>query len=217
MEKNKNITSERIIELYMRDVLLSSTTFSSVYAFAEKHDFDESQFYEHFSSFEHIEKRIFAFFCVQTTTLLEKSKEYFDFDKKQKLLSFYYTFFEVLSANRSYVLLRLKNHKSKLKSLKLLTRLREEYLNFIDDLDLERIDFKKEELNDVRDKGLKEAAWLQLLIVLEFWLNDESKGFEKTDIFIEKSIRATFDLIDVAPIKSIVDLAKFMWKEKMSV
>ncbi len=217
MKKKHKITSEKIIELYMNDVLLLSEPHSSVYAFAKRHDFEESEFYQHFSSFENIEKFIFASFCDQAIILLEQSKEYIDFNEKQKLLSFYYTFFEILSANRSYVVTFLQKHRSKLKSLKSLSRLKESYLSFVDGLDLEKIDFKKERFNSIQDKGFKEAAWVQLLVVLEFWLNDESKGFEKTDIFIEKSIRATFDLISIAPIKSVVDLVKFVWKEKMNV
>lgn len=48
-------------------------------------------------------------------------------------------------------------------------------------------------------------------------MDDRSKGFEKTDIFIEKSIKAQFDLIDTAPVQSVFDLAKFLWKENAMV
>jgi hypothetical protein len=47
-------------------------------------------------------------------------------------------------------------------------------------------------------------------------MEDESKSFEKTDIFIEKSINASFDIIDSPPRKSVMDLAKFMFKEKFN-
>jgi ubiquinone biosynthesis protein COQ9 len=53
-----------------------------------------------------------------------------------------------------------------------------------------------------------------LLIVLKFWIHDESSNFEKTDVFIEKSIKASFDIRQITPIKSVIDLAKFLWKEK---
>jgi hypothetical protein len=46
-------------------------------------------------------------------------------------------------------------------------------------------------------------------------MKDSSTSFEKTDVFIEKSIHASFDLIDTKPIKSIIDLGKFLLKEKM--
>ena len=84
----------------------------------------------------------------------------------------------------------------------------------IEDLDSESIDFKEKNLDKIQSKGIQEAAWVQLLITLKFWLEDRSPAFEKTDIFIEKSIKASFDLIDTTPLKSIIDLGKFIFKER---
>jgi hypothetical protein len=67
----------------------------------------------------------------------------------------------------------------------------------------------------LQNRSLKESAWFQLLVTLKFWLDDTSPSFEKTDIFIEKSVRASFDLIDTTPLKSIIDFGKFLYKEKM--
>ena len=50
---------------------------------------------------------------------------------------------------------------------------------------------------------------------MKFWIDDTSPSFEKTDIFIEKSINTSFDILDVAPIKSIIDFGKFIFKEKI--
>jgi hypothetical protein len=50
---------------------------------------------------------------------------------------------------------------------------------------------------------------------MKFWLDDTSPSFEKTDIFIEKSVKASFDLIDTTPLKSIIDFGKFLYKEKI--
>jgi len=33
-----------------------------------------------------------------------------------------------------------------------------------------------------------EGAWMQFLFILKFWIDNNSKGFEKTDIIIEKSV-----------------------------
>jgi hypothetical protein len=46
-------------------------------------------------------------------------------------------------------------------------------------------------------------------------LEDESPAFEKTDIYIEKSVKATFELMNIAPIDSIIDFGKFIFKEKI--
>ena len=39
--------------------------------------------------------------------------------------------------------------------------------------------------------------WMHFVFVLQFWVHDESIGFEKTDAAIEKSVNLAFDLIAV--------------------
>jgi ubiquinone biosynthesis protein COQ9 len=52
-------------------------------------------------------------------------------------------------------------------------------------------------------------------MILKFWMEDESPAFEKTDIFIEKSVKASFELMNITPIESLIDLGKFLYKEKI--
>ncbi len=216
MARKKNITAEHIIEFYMDEVLMEENTSKSVYAFSKKNNFEESVFYQYFSDFETLEKHIFSVFCTKTIELLLQNEDYKTYDAKSKLLSFYYTFFEILTANRSYVHLKLKANKNKLESLKQLSTLRTAFIEFVTkEIHTENIDFKNKTINKIQDKGLSEAAWLHLLFTLQFWLEDNSENFEKTDIFIEKSVKASFDLRDIAPVQSVFDFAKFLWKEKM--
>ena len=79
------------------------------------------------------------------------------------------------------------------------------------------IDVQQDQLQKIQTRGLKESAWFQLLVTMKFWLDDTSTSFEKTDIFIEKSVRASFDLIYITPLKSIIDFGKFLFKEKMQM
>ena len=74
---------------------------------------------------------------------------------------------------------------------------------------------KQEKLQSFQEKTIKETSWLQLLMTLKFWLDDSSPAFEKTDIYIEKSVKATFELMNIAPIDSIIDFGKFLFKEKI--
>ena len=80
---------------------------------------------------------------------------------------------------------------------------------------LNTINLKEERLEKLQQRSLKESAWFQLLVTMKFWLDDTSSSFEKTDIFIEKSVKASFDLIDTTPLKSIIDFGKFLFKEKI--
>ena len=122
----------------------------------------------------------------------------------------------MLSANRSFVVAQLKESSNKLKSLSKLSELRIHFKSFYNELEIEKIDLKQEKLVEIQEKSMGEMAWLQFLFTLKFWLEDTSLSFEKTDIFIEKSVNTSFDLIDSTPLKSIIDLGKFLYKEKMN-
>jgi hypothetical protein len=50
-------------------------------------------------------------------------------------------------------------------------------------------------------------------VILKFWIEDTSKGFEKTDILIEKTVNTAFDLMQTQPLERVIDLGKFLWKE----
>ena len=215
MAKKKKITSTEIILNYMDYVLDNDKKPKSVYSFAKANNFEEATFYEHFGSFEALEQSIFEVFFENTMAVLEKSNDYQSFDARNKLLSFYYTFFEMLTANRSYIVLVLDHKKGDLKKLRSLIKLKQRFTNFIDDLEITLLKVKQETLDKVQNKTLKESAWFQLLVTIKFWLDDTSPSFEKTDIFIEKTVNTSFDLIDVKPLKSVIDLGKFLMKEKM--
>jgi hypothetical protein len=213
--KKKSISQQDIIDFYMDYVLMHDYKPSSVYAFAKSNNFVEQKFYEFFSSFESLEQSIFKIFFDHTITTLDKSEDYHSFNTRNKLLSFYYTFFEILTVNRSYVVKILEGNKNHLKSLKTFAHLKQRFSNYIEYLDIKTIDLKQEQLTKLQSRALKESAWLQLLVTMKFWLDDESTSFEKTDVFIEKSVKASFDLIDTTPLKSFIDFGKFLYKERM--
>ena len=215
MSKKKKITENEIIDFYMQYVLNHGEKPKSVYFFAKENQFEEGEFYLHFSSFEALEKEIFHHFGKHTLDTLNKSEDYSKFDTKNKLLSFYFTFFENLTANRSYVVYSINQHSNKLKNLKTLSKLKTCFTDYISSLNFDMMDTKIENLENFKSKILVETAWIQLMLTMEFWLKDTSKGFEKTDIFIEKSVNTSFDLIQAAPLKSLVDFGKFLYKEKI--
>ena len=216
MAKKKTNPTNDIITAYMHYVLEHNETPKSVYVFAKDNNLTEDNFYDHFGSFEAVEKSIWKTFVSNTIELLNKSEGYAGFDAKNKLLSFYYTFFEILKANRSYVVYALNQHKNKLQTLALVSSIKQSFVEYIEDIEIETVDLKENNLEKIKERSLKELAWSQLLFTLKFWLEDDSPGFDKTDIFIEKSVTASFDLIDVTALKSVFDFGKFIFKEKVN-
>ena len=217
MAKKKIIRATDMISLYMDYALENNEKPKSVYSFAKANNFDESLFYNYFGSFESLEQSVFKAFFDNTISILEKNEEYKNFDARNKLLSFYFTFFEMLTANRSYVVFALSDHMSEMKKIKALSKLKKSFTDYIETLDIETIDIKQKRLEQFQERSIQESAWLQLLFTLRFWIDDTSASFEKTDIFIEKAVNASFDLIDIRPLKTVIDLGKFLFKEKFQM
>ncbi len=212
----KKPDADKIIEIYMDSVLENEHTPKSVYKFAKDNGFTEQDFYAAFGSFDGLRKSIWEKFFDNSLQVMEKSKEYQSFSNREKLLTFFYTLFEVLTANRSYVLYTLNERNDSMKNLEQLKSFRRRLKHFA-----------KELIQDGnRDKSLKvfqqsemifsEGVWVQFLFLLKFWKDDNSAGFESTDVAIEKSVNTVFDVFDNTPLERLVDFGKFLWKEKMA-
>ena len=213
--KNKIISKEDIVSIYMEEVLEKGQKPKSVYHFAKENNFTEAEFYAFFGTLEGLEKEIFRLFFANTVDLLHKNTDYLEYDMKNKMLSFYFTFFEILTANRSYVLQSLKFDRNPLKNLVQLTTLRNSFKEYVSEILTDDYRLEQEKLQKFQEKGIQESAWLQLMLTIKFWVDDESAAFEKTDIFIEKSVNASFELMNVTPLNHLIDLGKFLFKEKI--
>ena len=214
MAKKKNSTSTDLISYYMEYTLEHNAAPKSVYIFAKKYNFQEEIFYKYFGNFEALEQTIFKIFFDNTIILLEKSDDYKSYESRNKLLSFYYSFFELLTANRSYVVYALDDNKNNLTKSKSLKVLKHSFTKYIESLNIPLLEIKQETLDKIQNTTLKETAWLQLSLTMKYWLKDTSPSFEKTDVFIEKSVNTSFDILNTKPIKSIIDLGKFLYKDK---
>ena len=216
VKQKEELTRERLINMYMDYVLETEEEPRSVYKFAKAHDISEAEFYNFFGSFEGLRSGIWETFFGHTVEVMQASKEYQSFSNREKILTLYYTFFEVLTANRSYVLLTLKKDDMMLKNMKQLKGLRREMKKYSADLIRERNEEKQMKLLKRSEVVFSEAVWVQLMFLLKFWMDDNSPQFESTDVAIEKSVNTVFDLFDNTPLERVLDLGKFLWKEKMA-
>ena len=217
MAKKNLDLKNKIFEAYSNHVLEHEKEPKSVFMFCKKSEIIESDFYQHFSSLEHVKEAIFVKFFDNAFSLISKEKNYEAQSPKEKLLSFYYTFFEVLLLNRSYVLFSLSATENKMQRLMTLKSLRHSFKEFASTL-IEQGNMQKQSRFTKHPEALfSEGAWVQLLFLLKFWMEDESAGFEKTDMAIEKSIQTVFELFDNTPLDSIIDFGKFLWKENFKM
>ena len=213
--KKITVTKEKIVSMFMVYKLENNAKTQSVYDFTKTNDLTETEFYKFFGTMESLEKDVFKMFVEKTVALLNKDDNYEGYDIKSKMLSFYFTFFEILTANRSYVLLSLKGNTIQFKDIMQLSNMRISFKKFIASIISDEIRTKNEQFQNFQEKAIQETAWIQLLLALKFWMDDSSPAFEKTDIYIEKSVTVTFELMNVAPLDSLIDFGKFIFKEKI--
>ncbi|MGB5227417.1 MAG: TetR family transcriptional regulator C-terminal domain-containing protein [Eudoraea sp.] len=214
--KVKSPSKANIISYYMNYVLEHEAVPKSVFKFCKENKIKEEEFYKNFGSVKGIQKAIWDIFFENTMDLLSKNKEYQEFSSKDKMLTFFFTFFEMLKLNRSYVLFALNEDKNPLKSIEQLKGLRNGIRNFTKELIEEDNSVKTSKISKHQPGLFSEGAWVQFLFLLKFWMDDTSADFEKTDIAIEKSIKTIFDVFDNTPLDSIIDFGKFIYKEKFS-
>lgn len=208
------IDDTKIVSLYMNYVLEHQEAPKNVFTFCKNNSIEESDFYSFFGSFETIRQQIWVKFFENAIATIQKEAAFETYSDKNKLLSLYFTLFEVLTLNRSYVLYSLKDNKQGLKNLKDLKHFRSDFKNFVLTIIQSNSEVKSDKLARVTEPVYSEGAWIQFLFILKFWMDDTSKSFEKTDILIEKSVNTVVDLLDTKRLENLFDLGKFLWKEK---
>lgn len=217
---NIDLDQQKILELYSNYVLRNNKKPLNVYSFCEDHGFSENDFYFYYANFEQLEADYLRFFMDRSIELIKEEETYEVEHPKHKLLSFYYTFFEQLTMNRSLIIYLLGSEKNNLQNLKKLWSLKREFQVFIRSLGiseplLTNTTESSAKIEKLRHKGIEELYWGHFVATLKFWMDDRSSNFEKTDIFIEKSVDTSFEFLDVKPLKKLVDLGKFLFNEKV--
>ena len=218
----KNIVNEialddnKIIALYMNDVLEDNHNIKNVYVFCKKNSISEVDFYSFFGSLDAVKDAVWVKFLENAVATIEKDENYNSYSDKNKLLALFFTMFEILTLNRSYLTYVLEDNKSNLHNLSQLKYLRNRFKDYVVDIIETTTSENKANVTKITKPIFSEGAWIQFLLILKFWINDNSKGFEKTDIVIEKSINTVVDLLDTKPLEGLFDLGKFLFKESKS-
>ncbi len=188
----------------------------SMHHFAKHLEIGEQDIYAHFASFDSMEAGMFGHFVenARDLTIEQAATDAAFQEQRAQMLTFYLTLTEVLKANRSLVMLLLPKGKDQLKAWKNLKSARGIFLDYVRTLDIQIEALSFIPSDKVKEKTLDAAAWGQFLSILGFWMHDDSPGFERTDIFIEKSLKLSFEISDSSILQSIVDLGKFVVQDE---
>lgn len=196
-----------VSEAYWEHLLEHGSKPASVFKFCKDHGLKEGDFYREFGSFEALERQFWAQTVKDTISIVESDPEAAEYDARQLMLAFYFTYFEQALEYRSRFLLRfpcLRKGSANLKEFE------HAFSDFAEKVihqgraEGQMADLKQ--LNSLQEKGL----YPQFRFLLDFHLKDSSKGFQDTDALIEKSVRFYFDAARFPVIESTVDLFRFL-------
>jgi hypothetical protein len=203
-------TAEEFKEAYIDYVLTHNEQPKSVYIFAKQLNTSEQEFYNFFASFVAIEKAIWSGLTSQALVEIQQQEVWAKYSSREKVLGFFYAFVELLKSRRSFAIYSLKKYSGSLSSPQVLDDARTIFENFAESVIREGL--ASAELADRKffAKRYKDALWVQFGIILNFWIDDNSAGFEKTDEAIERGINVTFDLFQRSPLDNIFEYGKFI-------
>lgn len=207
---------EHIQQRYIEYVLEHGRQPVSVFAFAKHLGISEQEFYKHYNSFEGLEQDVWKELFETTRTKVEGQEVYMQYSVREKLLSFYYSWIEVLKNNRSFVVYTASKYPGRrlhTASPELYT-FRNAFKEFAGELIREGRTTDEIIDRPYLSNRYADGFWMQALFVLNFWIKDQSKNFEQTDVAIEKAVNTSFDLLGRTPLDSIVDFAKFLYQSK---
>ena len=95
-KKASVLNADQIISAYMEDVLNHEKKPVTVYGFCKVHGFEEVSFYQFFGNIEALEKGVWEAFFSQTMRLLQKNEDFTNSSSREKMLGFFFSFFELL-------------------------------------------------------------------------------------------------------------------------
>ena len=203
----------RIRVAYRTYLLRHGAAPTTVFALADELGITESAFYEHYATFEAIDRDLFRAFIMDARQRAEATPEYAAYSVREKLLAFYYTLIESLRDERSYVQLRQRqrpffNRPTPVYLQDAKTAFEQYADELLTEARLSQEIVRRPLISDRYAAGF----WYQLLFLLDFWLKDSSPNFERTDEAIEKAVTLSFDLIGRNPIDSALEFAKFLFQ-----
>ncbi|WP_297338294.1 TetR family transcriptional regulator C-terminal domain-containing protein [Algoriphagus sp.] len=204
-----------ILDGFVSHVLEEGTLPNSVFKFAKELKMKEGDFYTYFTSFDAIKSAVWVQIFEDAVTQIEAQEVYKEYSAREKFLGFLFTWIEELKKNRSY-LLSLYGQKPKgMTSLpKEVKEFKEKFKDFASEIILEGKETQEIANRPVISDRYDEALWLQVWFVFNYWLDDVSPRFEKTDAAIEKSVNLAFDLMGKSALDSFIDFAKFLYQNK---
>lgn len=163
-----------------------------------------------YHSLTRIERDIVLGTFTETLSRLENEPEYLEFSTREKVLACYFTWLEELVEIREMLKVLTKHSLISPVTERFLKSVEPVFKTYIEDLLIEGAD-----TGEIADRKIIESRypfilWYNTRFILQYWLNDDSEDYERTDAAIEKAVNFVFDLLAPNLIDSGFDLLKFL-------
>jgi len=204
-----NSFKQRIIHAYIERLREHGHPPLAVYPLCKSLGIAERDFFKEFPNLEAVESGFWRDQVAHVVAAVESSDEWEGFVAKQRALTFFFAWFEHTLEIRSLVILRFGE---------LGTFDKPPWLRGFHDAFRE---FAKRTVahgistGEIAERGrlttfYPDAIFTAFRNLIEFNVHDNSRGFERTDAYIEKSVQLAFELIRSQAIDSAFDLARFL-------
>ncbi len=163
-----------------------------------------------YPSLEALQEAVWVHYLRNTLAALEQSAEYVQYSVREKMLAYYFTFFEQLDAERDFV----KLFESKMGvwnyNPTFLISFKLAFLAFVEELIKEGLETKEIAERLMLGGEYGGWHWPQMLFLLNKWIEDSSEAHAVSDQAIEKAVNLGFDIMGRNVLDSAFDFAKFM-------
>ena len=206
--------ADKIRDEYVIYILENGRKPASLYKFAKSIDMTEAEFYNYYTSFEHVEQGIWEVIFTETNQAIRSEEVWTSYSVREKLLAFYYTLVEVMKGRRSYLLTTMGKQMKPNWTPTAMKKFREHFKEFGMEMIGEGVETQEVVNRPYLTERYHEALWGQALFLINFCIHDDSPGFERTDAAIEKAVNLSLDLLGKGVVDSLVDFAKFMFQSR---
>lgn len=205
-----------LVKSYMDYVAEHGKRPATVFSFCKAHKIEEADFYKEYASFDSLEKETFHHLFKGTVEQIESEEVYLEYSARERFLAFSFTLIEEMKKNLTYYRQVLKHYDVKESLKSPIVKAVKHQKDFFEKILQHGTDTGEITERQFLNKALVKSFEGQTLLIVSYFLKDDSQAFSDTDKFIEKSVRLHFDTLENTVIDSAIDLAKFLGRKLTS-
>ncbi|MBM3176801.1 MAG: TetR/AcrR family transcriptional regulator [Bacteroidetes bacterium] len=214
-KKTGNPTKEKIIQAYIDHVVSHGKKPVTVFKFCKEIGIKESEFYDVAGSFHELENQVWTSLMVRAIDAVSADQQFVNFSAREKMLALYFTLLEILKENRSFAVMTAGISLSPVQLPACLKGFKTAFESFVTEIIGSGKSSGEVAARPMLDNRYPQIFWIHLMLVLQFWVSDSSTSFEQSDAFVEKSVNLAFDLFGKGALDTAIDLAKFVYQNKV--